>query len=73
MTMKLRDYKRKAKEEIYNGSGKWSWLAWFIKTKECHYILLAIFIIIILIMFTNPEIIMKFKIAFWNWLLGKLK
>jgi len=66
--MTFKEYKNTA-----NINGKWSFLVWFIKTKECHYILLGLFILLIIFLFVSPESVMKIKMAFWNFILNKMK
>jgi hypothetical protein len=67
MTMKYKEFKINAPTD------RWSFLVWFLKTKECHYILIGLFLLLILLMFTSPETVMKLKIAFWNLILNKMK
>lgn len=66
--MTLKEYK-----DASNVTGLWSFLVWFLKTKEGHYILLGIFILLILLMFISPEMVLKLKIALWNLILARLK
>lgn len=54
-------------------SNVWQFLFAFLRTKEGRAVLIGLFIIIILLMIISPETIMKLKIAFWNFLLQKMK
>jgi hypothetical protein len=66
--MTLKQYKQAS-----NVTGIWSFLVWFLRTKEGHMVLIGVFILLIILMFVSPEMVMKIKMAFWNMILNKMK
>jgi hypothetical protein len=60
-------------KQVSNVNGIWQFLVWFLRTKEGHYVLIALFILLILFMFLNPEAIIKLRILLWNFLLKKVQ
>jgi hypothetical protein len=59
----------KEHKQASNITGVWSFLVWFIKTKEFKWVLLAVVIILIY----NPDWIVKFKIALMNLILNWMR
>lgn len=66
--MTLKEYRQAS-----NITGVWNFLAWFLKTKEGHMVLIGVFVLLIILMFISPEMVMKIKIAFWNMILNRMK
>lgn len=71
MTFNPKQAKEFVKSKYPNN--KWQFITYLIQTKEGHWIIIGIFFLAALFFLTNPEVILKFKIALWNMLLNKMK